>query len=186
MCDPVSIIAGASLAFSVGSQVAGASAQNKASKANAAAARRAFREANRDIALLQSQEKGAHAINVFDMERQARAAAALAEVSAGEASVTGTSVRELIQDIDRERAEAESRATRNLADRMAGLEREKISGRTVMQERIASVPGANTFGTIIGIGSTVAGFGATALELNRGKAGAPKAPALPKTPPSRG
>lgn len=175
MCDPVSIIAGASLAFSVGSQIAGASAQNKASAANRAAALRAFREANRDIALLQSQEKEAHAVTVFDIERTAKRAQAVAAVSAGEAHVTGTSVREMIQDLEREGAEAITREEANLEARMAGLEREKISGRTVMQQRIASVPRASTFGTILGIGSSIAGFGTTYLELQRGKA-----PAVPE------
>lgn len=170
MCDPVSIIASASLAFSVGSQIAGHQAGKKAAAANKAAAVRAFREANKDISLLQQQEKEAHAVNVFDIERQARSAQAVATISAGEAGVTGTSFRELIADIDRERGEALDRSQQNLDDRMAMLEREKISGRTIMQQRIASVPSPSGFGVVAGIGSALFGFGNTVLELNRGKA----------------
>lgn len=169
MCEPVSIIAGASLAFSVGSRIAGAGAQNKAEEANRAAAIRAFKESNTDIALLQSQEKKAAAVNVFDIERKARSAQAVAAVSAGEAGVTGQSVTDIINDIDRERGEASQRADANLDDRMAMLEREKISGRASMRSRIASVPRASTFGVGLGIASDVLGFAKTKIDLDRGK-----------------
>lgn len=173
MCEPTAIIAGAGLAFSVGSQIAGHNAQEKASAANRAAALRAFREANKDIALLQQQEKEAEAVNVFDIERQARSAQAVATVSAGEAGVTGQSVRDILNDIDRERGEALDRSQQNLDDRMAMLEREKISGRTIMQQRIASVPRPNAAGLWLGIGASALGFGQTFLELQRGKASDP-------------
>lgn len=160
------IVAIGSLAFGVGSKIAGKSAQDRAAEANRQAAIRAFKERNRDIALLQSQEKRAHAVNVFDIERKARSAEAVAAISAGEAGVTGQSVREIALDIEREEAEALTRSEQNLQDRMAMMEREKISGRTTMRSRIASVPRGSTFGTILGIGGDVLGFASLAKEKN--------------------
>ena len=162
-------MAGASLAFGVGSKIAGASAQNKAEKANRAAALKAFRQENRDIAELQAQEKRAVAVNIFDIERTARRAQSVASVSAGEAGVTGQSVQDILNDIGREKGEAVQRTEANLEDRITNLESEKISGRERRRQRVAAVPGASTFGTIIGVGGELLGFGSTYLELQRGK-----------------
>jgi hypothetical protein len=167
--DPASLIGFGSLAFGGVSKLLGKSAQDKAAEANRRAAIRAFKERNKDIALLQSQEKRAAAVNVFDIERKARSAQAVAAVSAGEAGVTGTSVREVLNDLDRERGEAVSRTEANLEDRMAMLEREKISGRTTMRQRISSAPKASTFGTLLGIGGELLTFAGTRIELERGK-----------------
>ena len=170
MCDPFSIMAGASLAFGVGSKIAGAAAQNKASKVNAASALKAFRQENRDIAELQGQEKRATAVSIFDIERTARRAQSVASVSAGEAGVTGQSVRDILNDIDREKGEAIKRTEDNLEDRITNLESEKITGRERRRQRVAAVPGASTFGTIISVGGELLGFGSTYLEGQRGKA----------------
>jgi hypothetical protein len=162
--DPASLIGFGSLAFGGVSKLLGKSAQDKAAEANRRAAIRAFKERNKDIALLQAQEKRAQAVNVFDIERKARSAQAMAAVSAGEAGVTGQSVVEIVSDIERERGEALQRSEANLQDRMAMMEREKISGRTTMRSRIASVPRASTFGMIAGIGSDILGFASFAKE----------------------
>jgi hypothetical protein len=171
MCEPTAIIAGAGLAFKAGSAIAGHKAQNKAAEANEAAALRAYHQNRQDLAILQQQEKQAHAVNVFDVERSARAAQAAAAVSAGEAGVTGQSVADILNDLDRQHAEAAIRTERNLDDRLAMLEREKLAGKAVMRDRIASVPRASTFGTVVGVGGALLGFGGTLLDLQRGKAG---------------
>jgi hypothetical protein len=160
------IVALGSLAFGVGSSIFGKKAQDEAAEANRLAAIRAFKERNRDIALMQSQEKRAHAVNVFDIERKARSAQAMAAVSAGEAGITGQSVAAIAADIEREAGEAQIRSKQNLQDRMAMMEREKISGRSTMQSRIASVPRGSTFGMIAGIGSQVLGFAGLAIDKN--------------------
>ena len=162
----MSIIAGASLAFGAAKNIAGAKAQNAAAKANRLAAIKASRQTNRDIALLQAQEKAAVATTVFDIERTVRGAQSVALVSAGEAGVTGQSVRDIVNDIDREGGEAISRTEMNLADRMAQLERDKIAGRDVTAQRIAAVPRASTFGTILNLGSTGLAFGNAAIAGN--------------------
>lgn len=155
MCDPVTAIAAGSLVIGAGSAIAQHKAQAKASKANEAATLASMRESWTDIGIMQVQEGEAAAMTVFEADRQARGAKALAAVSAGEAGVSGASVEALLGDIDRKAGEFKTAEKRNLENTLIQLQREKVSQRTVAQGRIASVPRPNAFAT----GLTIAGLG---------------------------
>lgn len=155
MCDPGTIIAGASLAIGTGSAIANAKAQDKASKANAENARQALMESWKDISLQEVQQQDATALTIMQADKQARKADALARVSAGEAGVAGASVDALLGDLSAEASAFKMTQEKNLDMTIAQLQREKISGRTVAQNRINAVPGSNPFAT----GLTIAGQG---------------------------
>lgn len=151
MCDPITGLAVASFAINVGSQIAGASAQNKAAQANKEAAEAAFRTTFNDINALQTSVRERETVSVFELERQGRAAEAIAVVSAGESGVSGQSVKAVIADVKAKFGEAAARTERNADFEVAQLEKEKVSGRQVMQQRIASVPGASPLATGLGV-----------------------------------
>lgn len=154
MCS-VLAIAGAGLALQTASTVYSAKAQNKASERNETSALLAEREASKDISLLQQQTVDQATKTIFETDRQARSTQALARVSAGEAGVSGISVEALFGDLDRKLGEFRSGTARNLEAALASLQREKISGRTIAQQRIANVPGASPFA----VGLSLAGPG---------------------------
>lgn len=155
MCEPATIIAGASLAIGAGSAVASHKAQAKAAKANNTNALQAMTESWKDISLQEVQQQDATALTIMHIDRQARKADALARVSAGEAGVAGASVDAFLGDLSAEASAAKSTEGRNLDMTLAQLQREKISGRTVAQNRINAVPAPNLFAT----GLTIAGQG---------------------------
>jgi hypothetical protein len=144
MCDPTAIALGG-LVIGAGSAVADHAAQDKAYKENKAASIRAMKEAAKDISLMQAQEQDAARVTIMQADRQARSSKALAAVAAGEAGVTGASVDALLGDIDRELGEFTATTERNLSGRLKQLEREKVSGRTVAQNRINSMSPGNYF-----------------------------------------
>jgi len=153
VCDPVTIIAGASLAIEAGSSIAGASAQNKASKANKAAAQQAMQDTWKDISLREVQEQDATSLTIMQADRQARSADAVARVSAGEAGVSGASVDALIGDISAQASTFKVTQERNLDMTISQLQREKVSAKNVAQNRINAVPRANPFATGLQIAS---------------------------------
>ena len=161
MCDPTAIAIG-SLVIGVGSQVAGAAAQknaaDKANANNAAAAKLSAAEASKDISLLELQQGKASTQTVFEMDRAARSTKALAQVSAGEAGVAGLSVEALMGDIDRKIGEARTIESRNLDMAIAQLQREKISGRTVAQERITATHKEGPSLAALGLGIAASGL----------------------------
>ena len=150
MALPLAIAIG-SLILGIGKEVLGAKAQNDASKANKAEAIRVSRETAQAISLQQIQQRQATSRTIYQTDRDARSAQALASVSAGEAGVEGLSVEALLGDLDRKRAEFTSTEGRNLDVALVELEREKKSGRSIAQGRIAAVPKANPFAVGIGI-----------------------------------
>lgn len=155
MCEPATIIGVASLAIETGSAIAGASAQNKASKANKAAAERAMQDTWKDISLREVQEQDATSLTIMQADRQARSADAVARVSAGEAGVAGASVDAIIGDINRQASEFKVTEERNLDMTITQLQREKVGARNQAQSRINAVPRANPFAT--GLQIAVAG-----------------------------
>lgn len=154
MCNPLALAAGA-LTLQVAGTVAGARAQNKAAERNETAALLAEREASKDISLLQQQTVDQATKTIFETDRAARSTQALARVSAGEAGVSGISVEALLGDLDRKVGEFRIGTSRNLDAALAALQREKVSGRTVAQQRIANVQGASPFA----VGLSLAGGG---------------------------
>lgn len=152
MCDPITGIAIASFAINAGSTIAGHVSQSKARAENKEAALRAMHETWTDINLIQAEQVETTARSIYEGERQARRVQSLAALSAGEAGVVGISVDELQGDIERQGAEFKVAEARNLDRTMAQLQREKISGRNIAQQRIAAVPPANPFATALRIG----------------------------------
>ncbi len=157
MCDPTAIAIG-SLVIGVGGQVLKAKSQNDASNANKATALKAMSDSAKDISLQQAEQTAASGRTIYEADRSARSTQALALVAAGEAGVEGLSVEALLGDIDRKRGEFTTTESKNLSMVLDQLQREKVSGRTVAQSRIAAVPKANPFAVGIGIASEGLGF----------------------------
>lgn len=153
MCDPGTIIAGASLAIGTGSAVVQHKAQAKAAKANEANAVQSMVESWKDISLQEVQQQDATALTIMQSDRAARKADALARVSAGEAGVAGASVDAFLGDLSAEASAFKMTQERNLNMTTAQLQREKISGRSVAQNRINAVPAPNLFATGLTIAS---------------------------------
>ena len=146
MVDPISIfLASIGAIINIGSSLMQADAQNKQSKANKHEAQRALSEVYKDIDLRADQETEAAQRTIFQIDREARSADALARVSAGEAGVAGASVDALLSDLERDRLDAKSSVERNTKMTLAQLEREKVGAETVARNRANSVPEANPF-----------------------------------------
>lgn len=154
MCDPTAIALGSLVIGAIGT-IGKAKAQDKAAADNKAAALDSFRNAQTDIDLQQTQQEAQTGRSIYETDRSARATTALARVSAGEAGVSGISVEALLGDIDRKAGEFRTTAKENLGMVVEQLQREKSSGRTVAQQRIASVQPANPFA----VATTLAGQG---------------------------
>jgi hypothetical protein len=114
--------------------------------------------ASTEISLQEIEQKDSTARTIYQVDREARSTQALARVSAGEAGVSGSSVEALLGDIDRKRGEVTVAEGRNLGMILSQLDREKISGRTIAQSRIANVPKASTAATALNIGGQFLGF----------------------------
>lgn len=152
MCDPTLIGLG-TLAIGIAGAVGQHNAQEKAASTNKAEALRAAREASHDISLQQAEQKLAATKTIYQADRDARSAQALARVSASEAGVTGVSVEALMGDLDRKRAEYGTSVIENLDISLKELEREKVSGRTIAQGRIAQVQQPSPFALGLQIGA---------------------------------
>lgn len=164
MCDPTAIAIG-TLVLTSASAVKSHQAQKKASDATKTEALRAAREASKDISLQQVQQTDASSRTIFEVDRQARSTQALVRVAAGEAGVEGISVEALLSDIDRKRGEFSTTEQRNLDMIIAQLQREKVSGRTVAQGRIAAAPAPSPFN--LGVQLAGAGLNFWAGQINR-------------------
>jgi hypothetical protein len=140
------------------SSVEKASAQNKAAADNKTAALDSEKNAQTDIGFQEAQQVAQAGQSIYETDRSARSTAALARVSAGEAGVTGISVEALLGDIDRKQGEYNATADRNLGQILDQLNREKVSGRTVAQQRIQNVQPASPFATGIAIAGAGLGF----------------------------
>lgn len=159
MCDIVTGLAVASFVVGAGSAIAGHNAQAEAAEANREAALRAMQAAWTDINLLETEVQERTAVSVYQATRQARAARSLAEVSAGEAGVGGNSAEAVLADIEGDLGEYAARAQRQGEREVAQLQREKVSGRVVAQQRIAQVPEPNAFATGLRIAGSALGAG---------------------------
>lgn len=156
MCDLVTGLAAATFAINAGSAVANHQAQKKASEGNEEAAIKAMLEAWKDIGLRESQEQDAAEQTIMQADRQARLATASAQLSAAESGVAGASVDAVVQQIENEASAFKTTTRKNLDMTIAQLQREKISGRTVAQQRIAAVPPPSGFLTALQIGGAAA------------------------------
>lgn len=151
MCDPLTIIAGASLAISVGSEIAHSAGQNKAAKANKAAAEQSL---NVDLNVLSDrkvEEQQASSLTIMQADRQARTADAMTRLSAGEAGVAGASVDALTGDIDAQLAQFKSTEKANLDLTLKQIDRQAAGASALAQSRINGVQSANPFATSLAI-----------------------------------
>jgi hypothetical protein len=151
MCDPT-VIAIGSLVLTAGSAVADHVGQAGAAKKNEKAALDDMMQMWTDVGLMQQEVQAQAAETVLESDRRAREAHATAIVSAGEANVSGVSVDALLSVLNRQGAEYRSSVNRQADRQVAQLQREKISGRTEAQNRIAAYPRPNLFATGLRIG----------------------------------
>lgn len=155
MCDPGTIIAGASLAIGVGSSIADASAKNKQAAANKASALAAMNEEWKGISLQETQQQDATGLTIMQADRQARSADAAARVSAGEAGVSGASVDAMLGDISAQASTFKQVQKQNLDMTIAQDQQQKRGAAVDAQNRINGVQPANPFAT----GLTIVGLG---------------------------
>lgn len=151
MCDPATIILGTSLAIQVGSEIAHGAGQNKAAKANKAAAEQSL---NVDLNVLSDrkvEEQAATSQTIMQADRQARTADALTRLSAGEAGVAGASVDALTGDIDAQLAQFKSTEKTNLDLTLKQIDRQAAGASALAQSRINGVQSANPFATSLAI-----------------------------------
>lgn len=152
MCDPGTIVAGASLAIGVGSKLAESSAQNKAAAANKKASLAAMTEDWKALSLQEAQQQDAAQQSIMQADRQGRQADAVARVSAGESGVAGASVDALLGDLSAQVSAFKTTTARNLSSAEAQLQQEKAGSRAGAQSRINAVQPANPFATALQIG----------------------------------
>lgn len=150
---PVPVLGAALIAGAAGIGVAGNiakhKAQEKAAKENARLARQARRDAWRQLGLRQQQHIEASQLSMFETARSIAASQALASVSAGEAGVEGMSVDLLLGDFERVLGEAKTFEQKNLDATLFQLQQEKLAQDALMQSRIAQVPGASAWETVL-------------------------------------
>jgi hypothetical protein len=182
MCEPISIIAGATAAISIGSSIAGHAAAGKAAKANEAAARRAFAENIRSTNLVSQEYQEQTSQNIFQATRQARATRALASISAGESGIAGASAEHVLRDIDKDLASYRVAAERQNVRVQRQLERDKVAGVSTMRQRIAQVPPPNPFMLGMNIAGGLAQGASTYTGLRPNMSTAPNAPTISAPP----
>lgn len=169
MCDPASI-AMAGFAVSAASSVAGFAGQQaqyeiqqqqyEQNKANAIAA---FQDKQVAYNTRIEQEQQATANNKFNTQLQAQAAESKAIASAGESGVSGTSVDQLIGDIQGRVSRYDANADTNLGWTTAQLQSEKTAAGDQAVSQINSVsPGVAP--NFLDAGLRIAGGGLTAYN----------------------
>lgn len=158
MCDPISlavgsfVVAGASAVTSYQGQQQAASNQDAYRAANTTNANSAAVYDYQQIALRQMQEEEAAGTKNFDNMLGTRSKAATAEVSAGEAGITGLSVDSLIADIYQKGGTSSDRLSRNKEMTLTQLNAEKNGVNATRVNRINSVqPGVQPSGLALGL-----------------------------------
>lgn len=172
MCAPVAFAA-ASFAITAGSAIAGASAQNKAEKANREAAERAFKANVKALNQQGYETEAAAAQNIFFTERQVRATRSLAAVGAGESGVAGVSAQDVLNDIEREGADITRTVARQAKFDKQAIEFAKVNQTDLMKNRISQVGKASP----LAVGLQIAGAGLSFAEFQINS----KPPASPDT-----
>jgi hypothetical protein len=164
MCDATAVLIGSQVVGAV-SDIAGTAGERKQAKANQSAARDALSISLEDIQARGAEETLAAAQEVRSTQRQARAAAATARVSAGEAGVGGISVDLLTQDVERQAGERNESIRQNRDLTLRQLDREARGARA---EALARVRG-NEPPSFLNAGIRIAsrGLGAYGEHLSR-------------------
>jgi hypothetical protein len=175
MCDPGTIVAGASLAIGIGGKIAEGAAQNKAAAANKKASLAAMTEDWKALSLQEAQQQDAAQQSIMQADRQGRQADALARVSAGESGVAGASVDALLGDLSSQVSAFKVTTERNLSNTEAQLQQEKAGARVGAQSRINAVQPANPFATALAIGGMGLDFASNIIRAQPPSAGKTKA-----------
>lgn len=175
MCDPGTIVAGASLAIGVGSKIAESKAQDKAAAANKKASLAAMTEDWKALSLQEAQQQDAAQQSIMQADRQGRQADALARVSAGESGVAGASVDALLGDLSAQVSAFKTTTERNLRMTTEQLQQEKAASRAGAQSRINAMQPANPFATALSIGAQGIDFATNIIRSQPPSAGKTKA-----------
>lgn len=161
MCDPATIIAGTSMAISIGAEVVHDAAQGKASAANKANSLKALNNDLNTINLRKTQETDATSLTIMQADRQARAADAMTRVAAGEAGVAGASVDALLADNQAQLSAIKSTEQKNLDMTLKQLDRSAASADTSAQNRINGAPPPDPFAVGLAIAGHAVDFANT-------------------------
>ena len=170
MCEPTSIMAGASLAIGAATAVSkyGAAGQDAAAQAkfngqqayNAEVARNQKWDA---LNTRQIQEGDAAQQALFDNSVRALKAADSAEVSGGEAGVAGNSVESVARDFYRQQGRIDATTIRNTDMRVDALQDEKKGAETERLSRSQFAPIRQP--SLVGLGLDIAGSAVGAYDL---------------------
>ena len=98
-------------------------------------------QTDKNILIRRRQEEGeAFAQANFDRQRRAMELQAQANVSAGEAGVSGISVDRITRDIDRQSGEVGQRAKKSYENRLAAVDDQQTRAINTMMGRMANLP----------------------------------------------
>ncbi len=133
-------MAGAQFGSSLLAQKGQADLQEAANEAAKESAKEA-QQVNNSILLRRRQEEAdAFAQTNFDRQRRAMELQAQANVSAGEAGVSGISVDRITRDIERQSGEVAQRTRRSFENRLAALDDQQTKSISAMRARMANLP----------------------------------------------
>jgi len=141
MCSPTqAAMAGLQLGTSYGAQEGQAQLQELSNEFARESAQDAF-QVDKNILIRRKQEEGeAFAQANFDRQRNAMELEAKANVSAGEAGVSGISVDRLTRDIGRQSGEIGQRMKKSYENRLASIEDSQTKAISTMTARMANLP----------------------------------------------
>ena len=142
MCDPVtaSVMMGLQFGSSVGAAQGQAKLQELSNEFASKSAQDAF-QVDKNILIRRKQEEGeAFAQATFDRQRNAMELEAKANVSAGEAGVSGISVDRITRDIGRQSGEIGQRQQKSYENRLLGIQDAETKAISTMTARMANLP----------------------------------------------
>ncbi len=156
MCPPLVVIGAVVGVAKVGGALAAHSAQKKASKANASAAREAYANAVTNANALRDETTDKATRSFFSARRQAKQARSQAVAVAGESGVAGRSAEAVANQITIDLGEFGIQTERNLGRELGQITRDLDTGEAVRRQRISSVPPPNPFATGLNIAGGLA------------------------------
>ena len=166
------IMMGGQFLSSVMAQQSQARMQEIQNKIATEAANRAY-QTDKNILIRRRQEEGeAFAQSNFDRQRMAMELQAQANVSAGEAGVSGVSVDRITRDIDRQSGEVGQRMKKSYESRLASLDDQQTRAINTMMGRMANLPPVmqpNLLATAINVAAPYVASGALDNLLESGE-----------------
>lgn len=167
MCDPVSATMAATEAISITGSVLKHKAEAAQKKATDAAAN-TERDLNiRDLSIRQQEERFAAALDTSAGARQATQAAAVSQVGAAEAGVTGSSLSMLLNNIKRDQAVQAQGVSDNSVVTLAQLDRMKIGAAATAESRKAAVLAPSKVATGLEVAGALTDFATARINRKR-------------------